>query len=1166
MLKRLALLAAVLILIGGSLFFWLGRSPQKKIRNWRQASRFFFSEAGDLATAEKLNQKILGFLPDSIQDRYFQVRILESRGDLESLDKAVSILEELVSSPNPRLQSLNLNRARILRSLGRLSEAQGAARSVADLFPFESNLEMARISLAALDLYGALKTAKHAHDELARDAFHRAQARELEASIYFMLLGYKNNDRPEVRDEIHARAREALDGALAASREVSDEILSPDQFHLWVASLHEKRSRVRAPGEHPCWSAANGLEVELQDRQQRNLEIPDHLYTAIGALKLRAATEEKDDLPDASPQVIPGLLARAQECFQLALSSLTPEEARPLLEKTPPSREMDGSQALAEGQLDLEIDEDLKTRREYILKLLHISKIFLASPLHTHLLSSSSGLRLSERIEDARSIEDDSVSRLFAMVVAFAKLKEGKAEEAEKILIDYARSQEKGLQASAYLDLCQQSLKVLPDQPVALRFIDLYDRTDPEDTRVNRKLSLLLNMKKEPALAEEAQKRIDSTLAALKKRPVTADSDPLARARILQSLDSVDAALDYLRRARQASPDNHSLRVAVGTFLLQQAQGVETDERARELYRQAVEDLLPTLFDTPDALPLVNRQLNFAFSSLQDLAADEDLSEILKRPYPRASQADRKAFLETVRAFLSAEFALALEASQRLERPADFQPFLSLLRGVSMVEVAGMEEDLNSPRVRELLDRAKKEFEAHPELLPNRFELAHLKLRDIPPGQPVPQELLDEVEALHRSQRLKGKGDWLMARALDYQVRHLKSQRPVDLDAVEASVEKIQHHLRRTIAGDPLKTAAYLALSRSFMEVAFLRSQTESQDQAPRLRKEAHEQAVLVLQAVPAPSHVVISKLAGHLISLDRENEAFPLLAAVNLLDPSSSAMNSLMQNLIRNPDLAPWARWALGELEEPPVDVSTPESQELHQKWDRFSQNLQAQKPSQYLLAIRSFEDMMEGDSRKPIITFALEDIREKWATLPQFHGMRQMYIGEIHSIAYQARAGSTREQGQHLASMVQAYEKSLEAYAAEDLDPPLAVLNNLAWYLGVDSDHQDLEKSLELATQAKERLRSPADLPDVYDTYAWILYRNKRLSEAKNEYQVLIAAADRPSYRFNLARVLFDLGDYRGAQEELDRALNSLEFQKRDEAVELLSRVRRKVLEQAQ
>ncbi len=1159
MLKRLAILVAILAVVGGTIWWLLNDSPHKKIRSWRQASRFFFNEAGDLATAENINKKILEFLPNSIQDRFFKARILESKGDIASLQAAADLLEELVSDPNPRLLSLNLNRARILRTLGRLSEAQGAARSVADLFPFESNLETARISLAALDLYGALKSAKSAHDELAKDAFSRAQAKELEASIYFMLLGYKGNQNEKTKADINKAARAALDLAISAAKDVPEDLLPANQYNLWMASLYEKRSRVRAPGESPCWSAAKILDSKLADLKRRAKDVPEHLYTAIGALKLRAATEEKNDIPDRSPQVIQSLLDQAQESFTLALANTSPEDAKPLLEKAPPSKTSGEGQALAQ-----EIDEELKSRRDYVMKLLHISKIFLASPLHSHLISDSTALKLSQRVNDARTADDESVSKLFSMVVAFAKLKEGKAQEAESILVEYAKSQEKGLQASAYLDLCRQSLKVLADQSVALRFIDLYDQMSPKDELVNRKLRLLLQMKKEPKLSEEAQKRIDKTLANLKSQPIEKDSDPLARARILQSLDSAESALEYLRKARKASPDSPSLRMAVGTFLLQQAQNIEVEDQARDLYRQAIADLLPTLFDSPESLPLVNRQLNFAFTSLQKLASDEDLSELLEKPYPNASPGDRKMFLETVRAFLSGDFKATLEHSNKLKSPSNFQPFLSLLRGVSLVENAGDAQDQS--QIEPLLTAAKKEFNAHPELIANRFELAHLKLRDVPSGQDVPKELMDEVISLNSAKGVKGKGDWLMARALDFHVRYLKQQQPPNNDLIQDQIEKIQHHLRRTIAADPLKTPAYVALSRSFEELASMKAINESKDQIPKLIKEAHEQSVMVLRAVPAPNHAVISKLSGHLISLNQEKESFPYLASINLLDPRPQYMNSLMQNLIRNPEISDWALWALGETDQYPVKLEGDHLPKLKSVWRKFSDDMQSRNPSQYLLSIRTIEDLLSGETtRDAVKAFLFEDIKEKWEALPHYEGMRNMYIGEIHSAAYQSPELTRKQKAEHLGKMLDAYEASIKAYEAKKLPAPLAVLNNAAWFLAVESPRMDLERALELAIQAKDRLRTPADLPDVYDTYAWILYRNKRLSEAKNEYQILISSKDSPNYRYNMAKVLFDLQDYRAAQDELTKALNALDFQYRKQAIQLQAQVRKKLLEQS-
>ena len=163
------------------------------------------------------------------------------------------------------------------------------------------------------------------------------------------------------------------------------------------------------------------------------------------------------------------------------------------------------------------------------------------------------------------------------------------------------------------------------------------------------------------------------------------------------------------------------------------------------------------------------------------------------------------------------------------------------------------------------------------------------------------------------------------------------------------------------------------------------------------------------------------------------------------------------------------------------------------------------------------------------------LVSLRKSLEGLPEHEGLIHMFRGmEAERLMLQAASVAPRSKAR--AVMLDEYLKALDAYDSKSLTIPLVVMNNLAWHLSEDQDPDRKARSLQLGERLKQLVPDPRIAPDAHDTYAWVLHRNERHSEAETILRDLLKVADQPIYRYHLASVLF-------AQKKFDEALKEVQ-----------------------
>jgi Flp pilus assembly protein TadD len=122
-----------------------------------------------------------------------------------------------------------------------------------------------------------------------------------------------------------------------------------------------------------------------------------------------------------------------------------------------------------------------------------------------------------------------------------------------------------------------------------------------------------------------------------------------------------------------------------------------------------------------------------------------------------------------------------------------------------------------------------------------------------------------------------------------------------------------------------------------------------------------------------------------------------------------------------------------------------------------------------------------------------------------------------------------------------------------AEQKPPHPAILNNLAWLLHEKGD----ARALDLAQQA--HLAAPK-VPEIADTYGWILVQRNQAAEGLSVLQAAMSGAPgNPDIQYHVAAAYAQAGQQKKAAELLREALKSgKQFRSREAAESLLMSIR--------
>ncbi|MBN1441276.1 MAG: hypothetical protein JXA90_01140 [Planctomycetes bacterium] len=1183
---RITVLLLFVALVVGIPIYLLRHSHDQQVREWRQASRFFFRELGDLDRAQELNDKILSVFPKSAFDLLWKAFLLERKGSPEDLGAALEIHDSLIAAHGASALMLHLQKARIHRALGRPDLARATALSVVDVYPFEAFLEAGLASRQSFSPLESLMYFRRALEDFASTDIERAMAHEALAEVYELLANIQGgasaareagSEDAEARERavgaLRENARQELDRALATLRSIPEKLGAQDRIRHWLASMALKRSRLRLKGEAPALEAARLLESRIEADTTAGNEISPRLFMSVGKLYAGAAWNERKDGGGAPGETSAELLEKASSFFLQALGGRSLADARALLGATRLS-DLEESEERPEGE---RLDSFYESR-DYIQALVEVARVYLASPQWQRVLDDASPLGLSRRISDAAEVSEPAVASVFELIRALGLLRSGDLDGAEAGFERFLSKAPAAERPSATVSLAEQCLRLLPDDSLALTFLDRFEESEGGLFRLlGRRVRLLIAARQSAALEEEASLRLERVLRALAGVPKS-PQECLEAVQILRGLGRIDEALATLRDGRRSFPDHPMIRQALAEQLaaraeaLERAEGDEArDERAGCLAEALDLNLLFFLEQPAQGDAAFDRSRSLV-GSLDEPRVESVLEDVVRRAFPRAGTA-APAFSSALLSFLRGDLPRALEQTESLPDPEPFQPFLSFLRGTCRLEggrarsLAAAEADepaaAEAERAAErsrLVALARAEFEKHPQFYPNRLELAQLELEGAGGGD-VPDSLLDLLESLVQSDEESHQARWLLARALTLRLVHRRSQPGSSVEDLQDLLYRLQSQLRAVIRLQPGRVRAYQALADSIVlpppgsagGPGAPAGGARTGDQGRRYLR-----AVQILKAVPRPDEAVLTRLAAYLGSAGEAVQALRYQAFLAVWSPGPGALQDLVQSA-----LAANQKEVLEEiLADDPASAALAALDAREQRVLDQARGLLAagatDASSQFYGLLRLAGEVGCFDRSRPLPASWRLLMRERLRRIPLFDGFRSMFLGQIR--AEESRQALSSDAKESLVDRAIAeYERALDAFESQGVEVPVALLNNLAYQLIQDDDPGRIRRGLELAGKARERVRGKPGQAPFLDTYAWALFRSGRLKEAEQELREILKEEDAPVYRYHLAEILFRLGEYRDAEVEVRRAIDSgISFESIDAARDLQSRIR--------
>ncbi len=436
-------------------------------------------------------------------------------------------------------------------------------------------------------------------------------------------------------------------------------------------------------------------------------------------------------------------------------------------------------------------------------------------------------------------------------------------------------------------------------------------------------------------------------------------------------------------------------------------------------------------------------------------------------------------------------------------------------------------------RSREMGESAKKLFNEelgrNPDYLPLRIELARIDLARLKPGQDPPEDLIKGLRELAGNEMAAAPFRFQIFSILAAGLRMRFEATVAEMDKLDRSkvkpaplfslVAQERTVLRRAIQANPEAPETYLALAETYLGDDGIRGLSGDQGSRQDILEPNFGKAIDVLKSAPRPTPQILKWIAAiYQQGLKKPRAALPYHRELIPFDPEG-ALQSLIACLLETADPA---------RNGDPKDVDGDAHSKARALLDDFEKK--------QLPAIRKAKPDWKPD-------------------FPAFEDNLLALIAQ-DELRY-ARPGS---EDALKAELLGRLKGAYKWYRDAGKPPPIALANNLAWYLA------ERKETVEEARKIIEEARREAGnrfTEAVNDTYGWTLYQQARFEERPEEKSRLLAGAEEvykkllsdpshpsPSFSYRYARVLFEKMDYRKAKEEVDRAVKS--GQKFDEAAD--------------
>ncbi len=1162
MILRLSCLILLISLATGTGWYIFRDTPQKKIQRWRELSAVLFEKHGDLEKAAELNKRILKLVPGSAYDLAFNASLKERKGTTQALNEALAIYDGLIARGDS-LMGICLYKSRVLRALGRNRQARAVARSVVDTFPFAANMDLGDTALASRQP----REAAMYYAQASRHASHPLEvvkARESQANAYWLAISKAKGRAPQEQatelSETVGACRTLLRQAYDTLIEIDEDPDTKDGIRLRLAALAEKRARLVDSDETPYWSTAQVLRERVERDEKRNSEVSAGTYARLGNLYLQALHQEVDRLDDRSSREVKLRMLRdsAETYFLRSLGDRSPSEARTLVHSTTAPGDEDDS-------VDSQLDPLFQARRDYVLNLLGIAKVYLATSDFGRILQVDhpGRLALATRIADAHESSDSWVVGSFSVIRAFAHLKSGDQTRAAELLDSYVAILPDETRARATVDLARQCFRTDPESPLTLKYLRLFETSGagPLDL-ASQRLHLLEDMSTNGGvLANKASKHLEKTIAAAEQNARTVE-ERIYVAELLIGVKGLGSAVKSILQSPADIRTHPALQRATATLLTERGLELAREgevEAAIKSYRAALTEYLSLFLQGPTQSDDVTRRAAFILRALDRQFPELSLEPLLPRKFRDLARADREQFGAALKHFLLGQFDKAVQAGEAIENNDAFQPFWSYATGICHLQIATRlrQDSSGEEATKAAIALAVEAFQRHPEYSPNKVELISLELGEVDAELDVPEELLTRIQTL-KEENHTFEANWMLARALELRFRVLYRDREVKNSAVTKILHRRQSALREVIRQRPRFTPAYIALADSFI-VSERLDQELSRNGSPlerKLHRADYERAILLLESTPEPNARVLALVATYSTATGQPRDARVYLETLCMVQPTPGLFIGLLTNYLGS-GTSHDVEVVLGEREA--ADL-TPAANE----WRKRIKMIVSSVPEFAGLRLRSVLREIRRVEQTSDAVFheaLLSVLREKLVELPNHERLGHTILGQMYAARSLRSQPDDYRQSTYREKAIAEYEEVIRDYDQHNLVVPLKILNNLAWILvdGPEVSPAQLSRGLKIAERARAAVENLRQVPDVIDTYAWALYRSRRLIEAESEFRKLVEVVESPTYRYHLACVLADLKRFGDAHTETRRALDStMRFPEEDAARALKHRMR--------
>ena len=1140
MVIRILAVLIVLGLVGGATFFLLRHDPGKEVdalrtkidrlinstdpNEWNEVTTPDERIGRDLQKTEvridlarKASDAIFKVTPNSVVDLVTRGFIEEYSGDLI---EALRWFERASVQKNAPA-AVEINRAHLLRKLGRFHDAKGAVSSIVDAYPFESNFELGRLHLDTFQARDAYRAFRRANSHTKNDE-SKALVMEGIADSLDLLISITRHEieRAKKREkdstpiiplstgimQLQQKRDQAIDKAIKYWHRIDPKTRSEfADIQLSIFNLiSKKQDSDKFKTAHKTLS-----EAVVSDEEYRDFPI----YLLLGYVDLKLAYSE-------------GTAANEREKYI--------REVETNFRKTFSfnfNQETDGFAYVA----DWELSDNISREAFEAHLLLRVCRNLLGFPEFWRILSAKDAngrddpLEICQRINT--TLESDaietSLKRELRMVRMWAFLKNDDQAAYSQYVDEVFQSVPDSDRPYFAIRLADGIVSFAPDHLTPL--IDVLDtfvfgsaggQTIIEGQKlllVNSALELLnrarnsryppLDIDRSAWEKENEDKIRDRDRLTQKIRDIilsvcknaTEPKQFLIASKLLYSLVSVEESVAILREGKSRFPDDVSFRYALGRTLFSQAETVADDTRWTH-YTNALSELVGLFKATPYDSEVVTKMfiIGARFQNNPDKMTVA-LARIARELFPNSSQVDIDILAQALERFLGKEFESVARLNPKPDEAIDVRPFLNLLVGTSYLEMAnnqlkmlraqtpGLTGNFEVSSIQEqfqaLYDKARQEFEnglaIDQSYLPIRMDLTKMRLDAIEFGQKVPKGLQETIADYVTQYPKISPIHYLHAIALRKNLESLI----VGGSDVSAKLTKIisqqRAALRMAIRADPSFTDAYLELAATYVLSWKIVSwpETVEKEVYQKIGSPEFNVAIAILESAPQVPKV-LNRLATYYKAQSKPKKVLEYHKALFNVDPVESNVHKVIQSYIVLEDFEGARKWLSG------LDSS------------------------------RGMDDRFEVARSSLLAHIDSEELKS-----PGLSPENRKLIEDQQIATYR----STLEEARILGSQ-----------------PPPAAVNNLAYLL---SKRGEIEESLALIEPLVKKLRDSDDPPPpillktVEDTYAWIMHKTGEHREAMKIYQRLCSKATYPEIHMNYAEVLFD-------QKQFDKALEQIEI----------------------